>query len=196
MENWLRSLVWMDYRLALLLTVIVPLALLVWAFVKKAEAIQRLLVIYWRVASLLMIVVYLMIFSWPYSFILSFCARILIPVSLWFWVDINEEIREQRRTRLRLAFSSWRWAATLYSLLGAIALVPFFSCAFTAGAIDTPYCRVWLEAPLLYKQLIHPNATPGFLGFLGFTGLFFYGLFLLYFLVFRLGKQGRTALEP
>ena len=52
---FLRPLVWMDYRLAILFTVIAPLILLVWSFIQKKEAMQRLLIIYWRVASLLMI---------------------------------------------------------------------------------------------------------------------------------------------
>jgi hypothetical protein len=46
-ENWLRSLIWTDYRLAVIFTVILPLILLLWALVQKAEAIQRLLTIYW-----------------------------------------------------------------------------------------------------------------------------------------------------
>lgn len=43
------SLVWMDYRLAVLLTVIAPLILLIWAFIQKIDAILRLMIIYWRV---------------------------------------------------------------------------------------------------------------------------------------------------
>ena len=50
-EVWYRPLVWMDYRLAVLFTVLIPLILLLWAFIQKAQAMQRLLVIYWRVSS-------------------------------------------------------------------------------------------------------------------------------------------------
>lgn len=194
-EIWLRSLAWTDYRLAVLFAVIAPIILLIWAWVKKSEAISRLLVIYWRVASLLMITVYLMIYAWPFSFLTSFFSRILIPTSLWFWADINEEIREQPRSILKLVFTSWRWAVSIYCGLGAALTLPFLSCAFSVGAINTPYCRVWLEAPLLYKQFVHPEATPGFLGFLGFVGLIVYVLYLAYFAIVRLGRQGRSALE-
>jgi len=93
-QPWFQPLVWMDYRLAVVFTVILPLVLLIWAFAGKSDAIQHLLVIYWRVASLLVITVYLMIGALPISFISALAARILIPVSLWFWVDINEDIDE------------------------------------------------------------------------------------------------------
>jgi len=61
----------------------------------KAEAIQRLLTIYWRVSSLLAITIYLLIAALPVGFISGLMARILIPISLWFWVDLNEEIEDQ-----------------------------------------------------------------------------------------------------
>lgn len=194
-EALLRSLVWLDFRLAVLFTVILPLALLIWAFVEKNEAIQRLLIIYWRVSSLLMISVYLLIGSAPVSFISSPIARVLIPISLWFWVDLNEEISEQRRSPLKLAFTAWRWAVSIYCALGVLGALPFLQCAFSRTTFDTPFCQVWAEPPLLYKQFFHAGSTPQFLGFLGILALGVYVLCLLYFVIFRLGKQGRSALE-
>jgi Protein of unknown function (DUF3177) len=194
-ETWLRSLVWTDYRLAVMFTVIVPVILLIWALVRQSDAILRLLIIYWRVASLLMITVYLMIPSWPIGYITSFAARVLIPVSLWFWVDLNDEIKDLPQTSLKFALTSWRWAVTIYSSLGAIATLPFLSCAFSPGSTDTPFCRFWLEAPWRFKEIFHANSTPGFLGFVGMVGLIVYTLYFAYFLFIRLGKQGRSALE-
>lgn len=194
-QEMLRSLVWMDYRLAVLFTVIFPLALLIWAAVKRVEAIQRLLIIYWRVSSLLAITVYLMIGGFPFSFLTSILARVLIPISLWFWIDLNEEIDDQRRARLKLAFTSWRWATTVYCILGIIASLPFLQCAFSTDAFASPFCQVWLEAPINYKNTLHPNNTEGFLGFFGIVALVIYLLYLGHFVIFRLGKQGRTAVE-
>lgn len=194
-QDLLRSLVWLDYRLALLFTVILPLVLLIWAFVKRAEAMQRLLIIYWRVSSLLAITVYLMIGNLPLSFISGFLAQLLIPLGLWFWVDLNEEIYEQPDSTLKLTFTSWRWAVSLYCLLSAIVDIPFLQCAFSQATFATPFCQVWLEPPLGFKNAFHPNYQPGFLGFLGITALIIYVLYLGYFVIVRLAKQGRSAVE-
>jgi hypothetical protein len=184
----------MDYRLAVLFTVLVPLILLAWAFVQKAEAIQRLLTIYWRVSSLLAITVYLLIAAIPVGYISGTIARVLIPIALWFWIDLNEEIDDQPTGALKLTFNSWRWAMTIYSLLGAIASIPFVQCAFSREALATPLCTIVREPPLLFREYFHANSTPQFLGFLGVVGLIFYVVCLSYFVLFKLGKQGRSAL--
>jgi Protein of unknown function (DUF3177) len=194
-QELLRSLVWTDFRLAVLFTVICPIILTVWALVQKAEAMQRLLLIYWRVASLLAITLYLLIGNFPISFITGTMARVLIPISLWFWIDLNEEIREQRDSALKLAFTSWRWAVSVYNLVGFVVCLPVLRCAIDRGAFDSPFCQVWREAPLVFKQMLHGDTKEGFLGFWGILGLGFYVISLGYFVLFRLGKQGRSALE-
>ncbi len=194
-ELWSRPLVWMDYRLAVLFTVVIPLIVLLWAFVQKAEAVQRLLTIYWRVSSLLAITVYLLIAALPVGFISGIMARILIPISLWFWVDLNEEIEDQPSGALKLAFNSWRWAITVYCLLGAIAQLPLLQCAISKDLTALPLCRAWSEPPLLFKEYFHPNTTPQFLGFLGIASLIFYVVCLSYFVLVKLGKQGRSAIQ-
>lgn len=194
-DQLLRSLVWTDYRVALLFTVILPLILLIWAFVKKSEAIQRLLIIYWRVSSLLAITVYLLIGNLPLSFVSAFMARALIPLSLWFWVDLNDEIDDQPRKSLKMCFSAWRWAVTVYSGLGALVQLPFLRCAISQELLNSTFCQVWAEPPLLYREYFHAGYTPEFLGFLGIVGLIVYVLYLVYFVVIRLGKQGRSAVE-
>lgn len=192
---WFQPLVWTDYRLAVLFTILIPLILLIWAFVEKAEAMVRLLIIYWRVASLLAITVYLMIAALPISFGVSLLARALIPVSLWFWVDLNEEIDDRPQSPLKLSFTSWRWAVTIYSALGAIAQIPFINCSFKSQSqlMDEPFCRVWLDAPWMYKDIFHHNGNVQFLGFLGLVGLVVYVIYLSYFVLIKLGKQGRSA---
>jgi hypothetical protein len=173
-------------------TVVLPLILLVWAWIARVEALQRLLITYWRVASLLMITVYLFIPGWGLGFVTSPVARILIPLSLWFWADINEEIRDLPQQGLGLVFRAWRWAITIYCTLGAIANLLVINCVTMAGS---NFCAVWLEAPQNYQKMFHGNTSPGVLGFLGAVGLFFYGFYFGNFLLFRLGKQGRSALE-
>ncbi|PSB12112.1 DUF3177 domain-containing protein [Pleurocapsa sp. CCALA 161] len=196
MDIWFRPLVWMDYRLGVLLTVILPLGLLIWALFQRQEAMQRLLIIYWRVASLLMITVYLLIPGWKVGFLSGFAARILIAISLWFWVDLNEEIRDIPQNFLKLAFTSWRWAMTAYCTLGAIAKSFFLPCGISSSTAKTAFCQVWLEAPAAYRNFFHNKpGNEGFLGFMGSVGLVIYIIYLAYFILIRLGKQGRSALE-
>ena len=193
--SWLPSLVWTDYRLALLFTVLFPLALLLWTFIAKAEAMQSLLMIYWRVSSLLAITVYLLIGALPIGFVAGWLARLLIPVSLWFWADLNEEISEQPSSPLKLAFTSWRWAVSIYCGLGALAQIPVLRCAFLGAntLVGEPFCRLWLEPPWAFRAAIHATTKPFFLGFLALVALAVYVLYLGYFVVVRLGRQGRSA---
>ncbi|WP_421657862.1 DUF3177 family protein [Leptothermofonsia sp. ETS-13] len=193
--SWLQPLVWTDYRLAIVFTVLFPLVLSIWAFVSKAEAIQKLLIIYWRVSSLLAITVYLLIAAMPLGFISGWLARILIPISLWFWVDLNEEISEQSPSPLKLTFTSWRWAVSIYCFLGVLAQLPVLSCAFVGHSdlLKTPLCNVWLQAPWLFRELFHATTKPWFLGGVGLVGLAIYVIYLTYFVLVRLGKQGRSA---
>jgi hypothetical protein len=194
-QELLRSLVWLDYRLGVLFAVILPLVLSGWALFRRADAMQRLLLIYWRVASLLAITGYLMIGGYLFSFLAGLMAHILIPIGLWFWIDLNEEIDDQRRTPLKLAFTAWRWAMSVYSGLSAIAMLPFLNCAFSKEVFSSPRCQVWLEPPLVFKDHVHPTTTTGFLGVLGIMALVIYLLYLAYFVFIRLGRQGRTAIS-
>jgi hypothetical protein len=148
--------------------------------------------IYWRVSSLLAITVYLMIAQVPISFLTSLGALILIPISLWFWIDLNEEITD-RRDSLKLGFTAWRWAITVYCLLGAVAQIPFINCGFSKEAFAGANCQVWLEAPLLYQQMLHAGAKASTLGFYASGALILYVFYLCYFIILKLPKQGRTA---
>ncbi|MFK8184152.1 MAG: DUF3177 family protein [Phormidesmis sp.] len=188
-------LVWTDYRLALLFAVFIPLTILIWSWVQKSEAISLLMTIYWRVASLLAITVYLLIGGWGIGFITALLAKVLMPLSVWFWADLNEEIREQPKKSLNLAFNVWRWALTIYCVCGAVVQLFSLSCAFVSVALGGATCQAWREPSLVFKDVFHGGFTNGFLGFWGIVGLVIYGLYLGYFLVVRLSRQGRTALN-
>lgn len=200
MAPWISSLVWTDYRLAVIFTVLIPLALLVWSFVQQSDALQRLMVIYWRVASLLMISTYLLIGAVPIGYLSGWLARILIPLSLWYWVDLNDEIRDQPPGPLKLLLMAWRWAVTIYCGVGALLQLPVLKCAFLSSqqVTDTaqfPLCQLWLQPTWAYKEWLHPTTKPWFLGILGIVGLTIYALYLGYFIFFRLNKRKRSAIE-
>lgn len=188
----LRTLVWTDCRLALVFLVFFPLGLLVWAIIENAQPISRLLVIYLRVASLLLITMYLMMAQVPLSFVTLFLALLLVPVSLWFWVDLNEEI-DDRRGKLKLALTSWRWATTLFCLISAAVLSPSLGCAGSKTAIATDQCQVWLEPAYGVASIVHASSGVSRINILATLALILYGFYFGYFLLFRLSKQGRSA---
>ena len=194
-ETLLKALVWTNYKLFILICLICPVILSVWAMKSGIPSIQRLLIIFWRVASLMMIAIYLFIPVWQVAYLIWFFAHILVVISLWFWADINDEIHDLPKIPIRLAVTVWRWATTFYGTFSAIAFIPSLRCTFVEKASEAVICRAWLEAPWQYKGWFHPEATTGFLGFLGMTGLIIYLIYLTYFLSFRLIKQGRIALE-
>jgi len=191
-----RSLAWTDYRLALLVAVFIPLTLLIWALYKKSEAIGALLAIYWRVAILLAITVYLMVGGWTVAFVTAILAKILIPLSLWFWADLNEEIREQPKRSLNLGFNAWRWAMSAYCAISGAVQLLFINCVFTGFAIQGATCQPRQEPALAFKNIIHGSGFKnGFLGVIGVAALIVYALYLAYFLLVELSRQGRSALN-
>ena len=109
-----------------------------------------------------MITLFLMIGGFGVSFISSLMARILIPISLWFWADLNDEIEYGSDGALKFVFTSWRWATSIYCAFGALLTIPFLSCAFSETALQTPYCKVWLEAPLLFKDYLPGDLNNGY----------------------------------
>jgi hypothetical protein len=200
---WLsQAIVWTDFRIAVLLTVVIPLVLLIWSTVSQSDPVTKLLGIYWRVASLLAIALYLLIAALPIGYLVAWLGRMLLPISLWFWVDVNEEIEEMPSSPFKLAITSWRWAMTIYSAFGVLFQVPSLSCAFAphteivkqAEMTSATVCNVWLQAPWGFRELLHGTTKPWFLGGLGILGLVIYALYMSYFVFFRLGRSKRSAM--
>ncbi|MFO7630036.1 MAG: DUF3177 family protein [Prochlorococcaceae cyanobacterium] len=195
-----RSLVWLDYRLAVLFFVAMPLVLLVWSSLRREGALVRLLLLYWKTASLLAITVLLLSDGRPLGYLLGVVAQLLIVATLWFWVDLNEELADLPPWRpLPLTMRLWRWAVTLLGLLGALISATALGCL--GASLQTTVCQVWQEAPrallgwfdLVFGFLFGGNWTPSLSAFVGYLGLVAYGVGLLQWLLVRLPRQGRVA---
>ncbi len=186
----LRSLVWLDFRLAVLFTVFIPLGLLAWAFKAKVKAVWRSLVIYWRVSLLLAITVYLLMAELPIGFVTGWVARILVPLSLWYWQDLNEDIGRSKGI-LPLVYTAWRWAMVVYCIAGTVFGTLFVGCGFS----DQPSaeCQVLLEAPMSFKSIFLGGASTETLAFFAIVGLLVYGIYFTVFAIFNLPKSGRIA---
>jgi Protein of unknown function (DUF3177) len=192
---WFQFLIWLDYRLAFIVLVIVPVVLSIWGLRKKVLVVNGLMKIYWRVASLFLITMYLAIGESGLSFFAGWLARLLIPLSLWFWIDINEEIADLPPKAIKLAVTAWRWAVTAYGAIGLVAWTFPLKCGLSDAAVKGEYCQAWFQPPLQYQQFLHNSTAAGTLGGFAFVALLVYAFTFGYFLVVRLGKQGRMAIN-
>ncbi len=197
-----RSLVWLDVRLGVLFTIGLPLVLLVWAAVRREGAMLRLLVLYWKVASLMLIALLLLTDARPLGFLLLVIAPLLMAAVLWFWVDLNEELADLPPWRaLPLTLRIWRWSLTIFS--GATMALAATALPCLGGALQRPLCRVWLEAPSslhgvvakVFAFIFGGAWTPAVAAFLGYVGLVAYVVGLLQWLLVRLPRLGRVAGE-
>ncbi len=197
-----RSLVWLDVRLSVLFAVGVPLVLLVWSLVRRERALVRLMGLYWKVASLLLIALLLLTDRRPAGYLLLVLAPMLIVAVLWFWVDLNEELADMPPWRpLPLTLRIWRWSLTVLSLLGAAFAVTALPCL--ADPTRLRLCRPWLEAPQglnagvdrVFDFIFGGDWTPAVAAFVGYLALVAYAVGLLQWLLVRLPRQGRVAGE-
>ena len=90
-----RALVWLTYRLAATVALGLPLVLLIWSAWRRESVVQRLLGLYWKVASLMGISLLLLTDQRPLGYVTAVVAPVLMVVSVWFWVDLNEELADQ-----------------------------------------------------------------------------------------------------
>jgi hypothetical protein len=197
-----RSLVWLDVRLGVLFAVAVPLVLLGWATLRRETAVLRLLELYWKVSSLLLIALLLLTDRRPTGFLLMVLAPLVIVAALWFWVDLNEELADLPPWRaLPLTVRIWRWSLTLFGLLTAAFASTALACLGGVGRLS--FCPVWLEAPVglhgivarVFGFVFGGQWTPGVAAFVGYAALAGYGVGLVQWLLVRLPRQGRIAGE-
>ena len=181
-------LIRLDFVLAVLILVVVPLGLLVAA--ARRPMMRQHLLAYWRASSLLMITVYLMIDGRPVAFIAGNAALVLIPLALW----VGDALFPAQRYRLdgdpmAAWFRRWRVAATLFCGASLLLTGPTLRCLF---ADADAMCQAWLAPPRELHAALHPTADPAALGDAAFVGLIVYGAYLLASAV-ALGRGGAKA---
>jgi hypothetical protein len=194
-----RALVWLTYRLGATIALGIPLVLLIWSGLRRDPALVRLLGIYWKVASLLAISVLLLTDQRPIGYLTAFLAPLLMAASLWFWVDLNEELADSPPGRaLPFTVRVWRWALTIFAVFAAVMSGSALGCTHQ---LSTDACRVWLEAPQglhrvaekVFDFVFGGEWTMAVAAFIGYVALVAYGVGLLQWALVRLPKQGRVA---
>ena len=194
-----RALVWLTYRLAATFAVGVPLVLLIWSSWRREPLVLRLLGIYWKVASLMAISLLLLTDQRPLGYAMAVVAPVLMVISLWFWVDINEELADQPPWRpLPFAVKVWRWAFSGFALISLGMSVTGLGCM---QQLESSACLIWLEAPqgihglaaTVFNFLFGGLWTEAVAAFVGYVALVAYLAGLLQWLLVRLPRYGRVA---
>ncbi len=194
-----RSLIWLVYRLGATFAFGLPLVLFIWSTAKKESSIVRLLKIYWKVASLLIISMLLLTGNRPIGYFISFISPILIITSIWFWIDLNEELEELPAWKpLPILLKAWRWA--LSSFCGFYIVIAFQSLN-CINAIKSNYCVYWKEVPSGLNNLIRDTFnflfgaswTETIAAFIGYLGLIIYIVGFIQWIIMKLPKEGRIS---
>ena len=117
-EPQFQILVWLSYRIAATFALGLPLFLLIWAKISNTSSIDRLLSIYWKVASLYAISLLFLSGESQLGQLIAFISPIMMVFSIWFWIDLNEEIEEMPIYKpISLTTRIWRWTLSFWGIL-------------------------------------------------------------------------------
>ena len=155
---WRHILIRIDFVLAVVLTVLAPLAFLFRAIFQGIPAQWKLLIDYWRSSSLLMVTVYLLIGERRVAFVCGMAARFLIA-----WTVMRSPPTPD------LVFERWRWFVSRYCLIGGALNAPLLRCVVQRCL--SPWCQAYIEPPKEFGNVLHPGVPHTKLGRVGDVGL-------------------------
>ena len=193
------ALVWLSYRLAMTFGIAIPFILFLWAAIKKEGSILKLLTIYWKVTSLIGISLLLLTEHRTIGYISFFTAPVLMFISVWFWLDLNEELEDLPLWRaLPLTVKIWRYSLSFYALLTTSISILSISCLNSSRVAS---CNTWLDFPnkmhqiteSLFGFLFGASWTQPLAAFFGYVLLIAYLVGLIQWLLIKFPKQGRIA---
>ena len=191
--------IWLSFQLSIIFLIGVPVTLSFWSFKKRNKAVIKLLSIYWKVSLLFFISLLLLIGKYNYALVITNISTFLMTVSVWFWNDINDELREYNFSySLTTTTKIWRWAITFISLNFFIQSLQNFNCFYF---INSDACSIWLQPSsnlyVVIKNLFNfffgANFTQPIAKFLGLFSLLIYILGLIQWSIIKLPKNGRNS---
>ena len=191
--------VWLSFQLSIIFFIGIPITLLIWSIKRRNKAVNKLLSIYWKVALLFFISLFLLIGKFNYALLITNISLILITISVWFWNDINDELREYDLSySLTTTAKVWRWSITFISLNFLIQSFKNFTCV---SLINSSACEIWLQPSQNFYTIIKnlfnfffgANFTQPIAKFLGLFALLIYTLGLIQWSMIKLPKNGRNS---
>ena len=191
--------VWLSFQLSIIILIGVPFSLLLWSIKKKNKVVNKLLSIYWKISLLFFISLLLLIGKYNYALIVTNISTLLMTISVWFWNDINDELKEYDFSYSLITTTKiWRWSLTFISLNFLIQSLLNFNCF---SFINSAACEIWLQPSsnfyLIIKNLFNfffgANFTQPIAKFLGLFSLLIYTLGLIQWSIIKLPKNGRNS---
>ena len=198
-EPQFQILVWLSYRIAATFAFGLPLFLFIWSKISNSSSIDRLLSIYWKVSSLYAINILFLSSESQLGLFISLISPILMIASIWFWVDLNEEIDEMYiYNPISLTTRIWRWSLSFWGILNTGLHIISWRCL---NSITGNYCDTWREIPyntfittkIIIKFILDGNWTTTLATFFAYLALILYLIGLLQWLVIQFPKNGRFA---
>ena len=191
--------IWVSFQLSIIFLIGIPVTLSFWSFKKRNKAVIKLLSIYWKVSLLFFISLLLLIGKYNYALVITNISTLLITASVWFWNDINDELREYDFSySLTTTTKIWRWTITFISLNFFIQRLKNLNCF---SFINSDTCEIWLQPStnlyIVIKDLFNfffgANFTQPISKFLGLFSLLIYILGLIQWSIIKLPKNGRNS---
>ena len=191
--------IWLSFQLSIIFLVGIPVRLNFWSIKKRNKAVNKLLSIYWKISLLFFISLLLLIGKYNFALIITNISTLLMTISVWFWNDINDELKEYDFSNsLTTTTKIWRWSLSFVSLNFLIQSLQNFSCF---SSINSHACEIWLKPSsnlyLIIKNLFNflfgANFTQPTAKFLGLFALLIYILGLIQWSIIKLPKNGRNS---
>ena len=191
--------IWLSFQLSIIFFIGIPVTLFFWSIKKRNKAVSKLLSIYWKISLLFFISLFLLVGKYNFALVITNISTILMTISVWFWKDINDELKEYDFSySLTTTTKVWRWSLTFISLNFLIQSLQNFSCL---SSINLASCEIWLQPSsnfhIIIKNLFNfffgANFTEPIAKFLGLFSLLIYFLGLLQWSIIKLPKNGRNS---
>ena len=191
--------VWLSFQLSIIFFIGIPVTLFFWAIKKRNKAVKKLLSIYWKISLLFFISLLLLIGRYNYALTITNISTLLMTISVWFWNDINDELKEYSLSySLTTTTKVWRWSITFLSLNFLFQSLENLNCF---SFINSAACKIWLQPSsnfyIFIKSLFNfffgANFTQPIAKFLGLFSLLIYILGLIQWSIIKLPKNGRNS---
>ena len=191
--------IWLSFQLSIIFIIGLPITLFIWSLKKRNKAVNKLFSVYWKISPLFFISLLLLIGRYNYALVITNISTLLMTISVWFWNDINDELKEYGFSySLTTTTKVWRWALTFISLNFLIQSLQNFSCL---SFINSAECEIWLKPSsnfyIIIKNLFNfffgANFTQPIAKYLGLFSLLIYTLGFLQWSIIKLPKNGRNS---